>query len=167
MTKALLLFAFLSLSLFAEESMQSFPFFGPTGTYSKLDFDKTKHSKNAEQGFGGLRYGKQTLDWRTMFTLSGNDKIQDFSMEIDKILLDDIFGYPQVRPYLGANIGFIHDKDKHLDTNNGYYFGGAFGFLVYITDNIDMDISYHYDAIKDIDAFDTMRGGSFALHYFY
>jgi opacity protein-like surface antigen len=100
--------------------------------------------------------------------------------------MDSMFGTAKVRPYVGATLGYIrYDEDVIVDYNDnrilddeandrnttisnkdGYY-GLDFGMLFYVTDNIDMDVSYHYYFMDRLEPLDTMRGATFALHYFY
>jgi len=169
MPKVIIIFALLLSALFAEEELETFPFLGITASYHQIDFDSSAKLDDNKETLLGFRYGKQTLDWRTMFTLLGDNNIQNFSveLEIDKILLDDMFGYPEVRPYLGATIGYTHNESNDLQDSDGVYYGGAFGFLIYITDNIDADISYHYNKLEDIEPLSATKGVSIGIHYFY
>jgi opacity protein-like surface antigen len=167
MSKLVVIFTLFFTTLFSNQEPESFPFFGLSGSHNQISFSKASALPREKEIFPGLRYGEQTLDWRTMFTLSGKKEMYEASLEIDKILLDDIFGYPEVRPYLGASVGYLHYDNINMDKKNGYYFGGAFGFLIYVTDNIDLDISYHYNEVKDIDFLETLKGPSVGIHYFY
>jgi hypothetical protein len=167
MLKFTFLFTFLFTILFAQQESEQFPFIGATLTTHSIDFSTTDHTSSQNETVLGLRYGKQTLDWRTLFTLSGNDNFTTFSMEIDKILLDELFGTPKVRPYLGATLGYLDYDDDAISDNSGYYYGGNFGFLLYATDRVDVDLSYHYYDVSGLDALDTMQGASLSLHYFF
>jgi hypothetical protein len=88
-------------------------------------------------------------------------------MQIDNILLDEIMGNPEYRPYLGFSAGAIEYKDDALTETKGYFYGVHAGLLVYVTDTIDADISYNHYNIIDIKSVDKMSGASFSLHYFY
>jgi len=167
MSKLIVLFTFFMTALFSNQVPESFSFFGLTATQSNIDFKNISNIQSEKEILLGLRYGQQTVDWRTMFTFSGKKKIQEFTLEIDKILLNDMFGYPEVRPYLGATLGYLHYEEDALVEENGYYYGGTFGFLIYVTDTIDLDISYHYKKVKDMEPLDTMKGPSIGIHYFY
>ena len=170
MSKLLVLFVLLITTLFSNQEPESFSFVGISGSQNQVSFTKDSTLSNEKVILPGLRYGQQTVDWRTMFTLSGESGEKDmieFSLEIDKFLVDDIFGYPEVRPYFGLTLGYLHYKDSAIEKENGYYYGGAFGFLIYLTDNIDLDISYHYKKVSDIDFLETLKGPSIGAHYFY
>ncbi len=167
MLRFTLLFTLLFTTLFAQQKNEQFPFIGATLTTHSIDLKSIEQTSSQNETVLGLRYGKQTMDWRTVFTLSGNNDLQTFSMEIDKILLDELFGTPKIRPYLGATIGYLHyDQNDSLDSD-GFYYGGNFGFLIYTTATIDVDLSYHYHKVSVLDTLDTMQGASLSLHYFF
>ena len=191
--------------------------------------DAEGHSKSlpnidADSSFS-LRYGQQTTDYRTIFAITGNSTFQTASIEVDKILMDDMFGFPEVRPYIGGVIGYMHykgdikpekeddDADDNktvptttttittvnpdtnetttrtvttpikvvvnpedtkididapfLESNNGFFYGANFGFLIYGTDNLDLDVSYHYYKVEGIEPIDVMQGFTFGINYFY
>lgn len=163
MFKHLMLFSLLFTSLFAQQ--ESFPFIGVSIATQTVDIKPASASSQRETSFA-LRYGQQTLDWRTTFAIAGNSNFQTFSLEIDKILLDDMFGMPELRPYLGATIGYMNYSDNGFVEGDGLYYGGNFGFLIYVADNIDADLSFHYYGVN-IDPIDTMQGGTLGFNYFY
>jgi len=166
-SKIITLFILSVTTLFAQQDLEEFHFMGLTLSTDSFNFDSTVDiSSQDETGFG-LRYGRQTLDWRTVFTLSGNNDFQTFAVEVDKILLDELFGTPEIRPYLGATVGYLHYDDSYVLDSDGYYYGGNFGFLLYATDTIDVDLSYHYYGVSKLDPIDTMQGGSLSIHFFY
>jgi len=167
MSKLVVLFTLFVTTLFSNQEPESFPFFALTASQYQIDFNTISNIATEKEVLVGLRYGQQTVDWRTMFTFSGQKKIQEFTLEIDKILMDDMFGYPEVRPYLGATLGYLHYENDTLEEENGFYYGAAFGFLIYLTDNIDLDISYHYKKISDMEPLKSIKGPSFGIHYFY
>jgi len=93
MLKIILLFTLLFSSLFSNQT-EEFGFLGLNISGKTIDLN----SNNEQTTSIGLRYGKQTLDWRMMFTYDYSKEYQSFSVEIDKILLDELFGTPKVRP---------------------------------------------------------------------
>jgi hypothetical protein len=149
--------------LSAQES-ESFAFLGLGISAQSVDIQDNDQKETSLF----LRYGKQTLDWRTLFTydFKGSD-YQQFSVEVDKILLDKLFGTPKVRPYLGLSVGILKYKDDTLADTDGYYYGGNTGFIFYLTDSIDLDLNYHYNIIQEIETVDSVNGISLSLHYFY
>ena len=100
--------------------------------------------------------------------------------------MDSMFGMPEIRPYVGGTLGYIHydkdviteynknkiaedkanDRNTSISTSDGYY-GLDFGLLFYVTDDIDLDVGYHYYFMDRLRPLDTMNGTSFSLHYFY
>lgn len=167
MSKLVVLLTLFITTLFSNQAPESFSFLGLTGSQYRTGFNKASTLLSQKENFPGLRYGQQTIDWRTMFTLSGQKELYDASLEIDKILLDDLFGAPEVRPYVGFTFGYIHYENLTIGKEDGYYYGAALGFVIYLSDDIDLDISYHYKKVKDIDFLNTLKGPSIGLHYFY
>jgi len=180
MRSGLLSLLLLTGILSAQESEQ-FPFVGlsvSTQTLGYADRNMTHGSDETTTGFS-LRYGKQTQEWRTVFGIDYHaDAYSGLYVEVDKVLLDAMFGTPKLRPYLGMTVGYMHmdnlddvalmpgETEGDLETN-GFYFGGNFGFLIYATDTIDVDISYHYYKTQNLDYLDDIHGAQFAVHYFF
>jgi len=164
MSKIIILFL-LSISLLTANEIEEFPFLGITVSTQSVDLKDINDQKNTTIG---IRYGKQTVDWRTMFTYEYKSGLyKSFSMEIDNILLDELFGMPEYRPYIGASIGTLKYEDDSLTDNSGYFYGAHVGLLMYVTDNIDADLSYHFYQVEDIEGVDNIQGGTLSLHYFY
>jgi len=147
--------------------VEQFPFIGVTVATHTIDLKASSNISGQKETSFGLRYGKQTIDWRTMFTLSMNGNYNTFEIEVDKILLDSMFGMPELRPYLGVTVGYIkYDAITNID-DEGYFYGGNAGFIIYATDTIDADISYHYYKVDKMDPIDTIQGGTLGIHFFY
>lgn len=197
------------------------------GIYQDADGNSKSLPNIDEDASFSLRYGQQTTDYRTIFAISGNSSFQTASIEVDKILMDDMFGFPEIRPYIGGVIGYIHykgdikTKDEDIDdnattpttstttttsifnpdtnettteevtvttpvvvtettedteidldapfleSNDGFFYGANFGFLIYGMDNLDLDVSYHYYKVEGIEPIDVMQGFTFGINYFY
>lgn len=164
---SVLLFLTLHTPVFANDA-EEFPFIGLTLSYDTLVFDDLNNTlPSDDQTSFGLHLGKQTQEWRTVFSFCGNSDFQTVALEVDKILIDQLFGRAEFRPYLGATVGYLHYEDISLEGDNGYYYGGNFGFLLYATDQIDVDLSYHYYQVSQLDPLEVMRGVSLSIHYFY
>ena len=163
MSKIILILIFTLSSLFSQEA-EKFPFIGLGISAQTIDINTQNNKENTIS----LRYGKQTLDWRTYFTYEfKNTNYQSLSVEIDKILLDELFGTPKLRPYIGLSGGILKYKDDSLEDTDGFYYGGNSGFIIYLTDTIDLDLSYHYNVVQEIKTLDSIQGATFSLHYFY
>ena len=146
---------------------QKFPFIGVSVTTEEIDIKPS--DKKRETGIS-LRYGQQTQEWRTTFSLEHHGSAYNsFAVEIDKILLDEMFGTPKLRPYLGGALGYMKFDDKNdvYDESNGFYYGGRFGFIIYAGDDADIDIGYHYYKVENLDFVDDMHGASAGIHYFF
>ena len=161
-------------SLFGQSS-KDFSFMGLSISTQTIDINSIGSTQ--ETGFG-LRYGQQSLDWRTIFALDyAHNSYYGASLEIDKILLDEMFGTPKFRPYLGGVLGYMSYDDDNLnipaeeselfEESNGFYFGGNFGFIIYADDNVDVDIAYHYYKVENLDFLDDLHGASLSVHYFF
>ena len=193
MSRFFILFMFLFTSLFAEQ--ETFPFIGVTVATHTVDLkpiatQKPNHPKNPnsqQETTFGIQYGVQTQDFRTTFSAKGNSDFQSMDVEVDYIFMDSMFGTAKMRPYIGGTLGYIrydenltaqyndnrilddelNDRNVTTPRNRDGYYGLDLGMLFYITDNIDLDVSYHYYFMDRLEPLDTMRGGTFALHYFY
>ncbi len=162
-SKIIFIFIF-TLSLLFSQEVEKFPFAGLAVSAQTIDIN----TQNKKETTISLHYGEQTLDWRTVFAYEfKNSDYQSLSVEIDKILLDELFGTPKVRPYLGLSLGVLKYKDDSLEDTDGYYYGGNAGFIIYATDNIDIDLNYHYQVVQEIGTLDSINGATLSLHYFY
>ena len=162
MSKLTLIVLLLSSLLFAKDE-PSYPFIGINVTTQSINlFDDDIRETGV-----GIRYGKQTMDWRTVFSYEYSEGYQSLGIEIDKILLDDLFDTAKARPYIGISAGALILEDDDLVESNGYYFGANLGLILYASDRLDIDIAYHYHWIENIDEADAMHGATLALHYFF
>ena len=192
MTRFFTLFIFLFSTLFAEQ--ETFPFIGVTVSTQTVSIkpiateppNRLNVPSSKRETTFGIQYGVQTQDFRTTFTAEGNSNFTAFDVEVDYILFDEMFGTPKIRPYVGATLGYLmydeelitqynenriaedqaNDRNTTIRPNDGYY-GLDFGFLFYVTDDIDLDVSYHYYFVDRLEPLDTMTGATFSLHYFY
>ena len=193
MSRVLLFLFIFFTALFAEE-IEQFPFLGVTVSTHTIDIQSKENLSNDEV-IAGIRYGQQTLKWRTMFTYEFEQNgYTSFIIEIDRILMDDLYGIAKIRPYAGLSLGFIDYVNDNLafdtnstnnNTNNtdnqnpendqesndidtsGYFYGLNLGLIVYVTDNIDLDVGYHYYDVQDFEGLNNIQGLTFSLHYFY
>ena len=194
MSRVLVLCIILFSSLFSEE-VEQFPFIGVTVSTHTIDIH-SRDSFSNDEVIAGIRYGQQTLRWRTMFTYEFEQNgYKSFNIEIDRILKDDLFGLTKIRPYAGLSLGFIdyvndnlafdtnttvsedakktdqkdaEDKDDSYDIDtSGYFYGINLGLIVYVADNIDLDVGYHYYDVQDFEGLNNIQGLTFSLHYFY
>lgn len=174
MSKAFFLSLLFTALLFGQND-KDYPFMGLSVSTQNINTDPGDASW---EGGVSLTYGKQSLDWRTIFALDyTQNSYFGAHVEIDKILLDDMFGTAKLRPYLGAVLGYMSYDDKNLniapedselyEETNGFYFGANFGFIIYASDNVDIDLSYHYYSVQNLDFLDDLHGGTLAMHYFF
>lgn len=117
----------------------------------------------------GIRYGQQTQDWRTTFTLENREHgRQSLIVQMDKVLLHSI-GTPKLRTYAGFAIGAISQKRADKDSKDiGYIYGATVGIMYYITDTIDLDVSYRYlKTDNSVDSVDDFNSATLGIHYFF
>jgi len=194
MSRFFILCTFLFTSLFADQ--EAFPFVGVSTSKHIVDLksiateapNRENNPSSQDETTFGLQYGVQTQNFRTTITAEGTSDFQSIDAQVDYIFMDSLFGTAKIRPYAGGTLGYIrYDEDlitKYNDNSildneendrnatntirnkNGYY-GLNLGFLFYVTENIDFDISYHYYIMDRLKPLNSMRGGTFALHYFY
>lgn len=192
MSRFFILFLFLFTSLFGEQ--ETFPFIGVTVATHTVDLrpiatqkpNRPKNPSSETERTFGVQYGVQTQDFRTTVSVEGNNDFQSIDVEVDYIFMDSMFGTAKVRPYVGATLGYVrynqkliaqyndnrvlddelNDRNTTISNTNGFY-GLDLGLLFYITDQIDLDVSYHYYYMDRLEPLDSMSGGTFAFHYFY
>jgi len=166
MKRVTLLFLLASSLLFSEK-MEEYPFLGLTVSTQSTSIANSSELEEQTETAIGLQYGKQTINWRTIFAFEYvPDIYRSFAIEIDKILTDDLFGYPEIRPYIGGTAGLVTYLGGD-DTVSTYFYGGNAGLIVYATDNIDADISFQYKKVQDFEELNAIYGASLGLHYFY
>ncbi|KIM08457.1 MAG: hypothetical protein KU28_03395 [Sulfurovum sp. PC08-66] len=138
-----------------------YPFFGIVGLSSAI---------NGENGgVVGIRYGQQSQDWRTSFTVeTPYQEYQFISVAIDRTLLYSLTT-SKLRIYGGlVGAAILFDKnDGSGDKSVGYGYGLGAGLMYYLTDNIDLDLGYRYMLVNDVDNLDEISSFGFALHYFF
>ncbi len=159
--KLLLLTLVTAAALQAEEQ---FPFIGASVSYHQAELENGKKNNYTT---GAFHVGKQTLRWRTTFGLEYGQDLGIVTLNVDYIPFDTMFGTPKIRPYLGANINYIHYDNDAVEDSNGYSYGGQAGFIIYASNRIDIDIGYHYNLVQKIEGLDTLQGATLSLHYFY
>ncbi len=162
MSKLTLVVLLLSSLLFAKDET-AYPFIGLNVTTQSM----TLFNEDTRETGIGIRYGKQTLDWRTVFSYEYSKGYQSLGIEVDMILLDALFDTAKARPYIGASAGALKLEDDYLVESTGYYFGANLGLILYASDRVDIDIAYHYHWIENIEEADVMHGATLALHYFF
>ena len=151
---------------------------GVEGAY--LSLSQTPGSEDiyfapVDKGVYGIRVGLQTNVWRTMFTYEGNfDSYQAFLIEADRTIVAGLIG-GKGRIYLGASGGWIeYYGEKNLDNgftvdfkDYGYAYGGNIGFMLYLTDRVDLSLEYRYLFTSSSCTLNDIQGPGIALHYFF
>jgi len=167
MSRVIVLFLLAFSTLFSQD-VEEFPFIGVTVSFDSADILNTSNDVNTLNATNiGIRYGQQTVDWRSMITYSRSGDQKSFTAEVDKILLDELFGTSILRPYLGLALGIVKFDDQDLVDDTNYFYGLNAGLIIYATDNVDADISYHYYETFDDTEIANLQGATLSVHYFY
>ena len=159
------------------EDAEQYAFVGIEGAY--LSLSQTPESENiyftnVNKGVFGLRFGLQTNVWRTMFTYEDNfDSYRGFMIEADRTIIAGMMG-GKGRIYLGASAGWIDYYGERLMLDQivdfedyGYALGGNLGFMLYLTDRVDLSIEYRYLFTSSSYTLEDIQGPGIALHYFF
>ena len=148
-----------------ENNIEEFSFFG---LFHSSQNATSANTADDSQSSIGVRYGQQTLDWRTMLSYSKNgEDLKLISAEIDKILMDNLLDFTRLRPYVGLSIGSISYTNTKNSKDSGYFYGINAGVIIYATDNIDADISYYYLKSQGMESLDSIDGANMSMHYFF
>jgi len=162
--KPMLIMLLLILPLASLHAEEEFAFIGANISYHEVSPNRLNDTTHTT---GAFHVGKQTMHWRTTFSLEYGNDYGTAGLNVDYILLDEMFGTPKLRPYLGVNINYLHYEHKDIDDSNGYSYGGQAGFILYANDRMDIDIGYHYDLVGNIVDVDHIQGATLSIHYFY
>ena len=159
------------------EDAEQYAFVGIEGAY--LSLSQTQESEDiyfapVSKGVFGLRIGLQTNVWRTMFTYEDNfDSYRGFMIEADRTIIAGLIG-GKGRIYLGASAGWIEYYGERLMFDQivdfedyGYAVGGNIGFMLYLTDRIDLSLEYRYLFTSSSYTLKDIQGPGIALHYFF
>ena len=134
--------------------------------------DTGKHGTNYDGGSAsfGLRLGAQTGAWRSMFLFdfsTSDDEDQTYErllMQMDYFIQTEELERYSIRPYIGANLGYLnYDSSKGIG-DNGFTMGGQAGALFSLTPNWSLDLAYRYN-IAIPDELDSIGSLSVGLDY--
>ena len=116
----------------------------------------------------GIRLGSQTTEWRTTFALNyydeGIQNVEKIVLSIDYYLLSQQ-NQSYFKPYLGVNLGYGNYESPGVD-ESGFLYGGQAGFVVEVTEQIDVDLSYKY-SLSAADKFDHTGSIMLGVNYFF
>ncbi len=146
----------------------------------------------------GVRLGAEKEDWRTtlLYTYynategSVEETMHKGSMLLDYFLMSTGSAQYNVKPYIGAHVGYMsYEASGPIgDTgfngiyadDSGVFYGGQAGIAVTISEVVELDLSYKYSltTLDDISEFistntkavtsiDNMGSIVFAINYFY
>ena len=156
------LFSILFLTNIAQADEKLYSFIGVQTSATNYDGKNTPTL--------GLRYGKQSQNFRTSFSYNygkhSKDSYHTLLLEMDSGIFSETFSSSLFRPYLGGAVGMIeHINSK--DNDRGYLFGINTGLTYLFNENIDFDLNYRFLRSAKLKDLDTINELTFAMHYFY
>ena len=118
----------------------------------------------------GLKLGAQNEEWRTTLALNyydNEDEDQNYekaNLMIDYFLVNSETSGMNIKPYIGASIGYMGYEATFIDQSDWVY-GGQAG-IVLNSAMIDFDLSYRYSLFNGTEA-DTMGTIMFGANYLF
>jgi opacity protein-like surface antigen len=70
-----------------------------------------------------------------------------------------------IRPFIGANVGFANYESTLVDATD-FIYGGQAGVVVAVGESVDLDLSYRYSLSASNDV-NSMGSIVFGLNYLY
>lgn len=119
----------------------------------------------------GVRIGAQNESWRTMLIFDyfdSEDDDQNYEkalFELDYTLFTSKTDDISFRPYLGLNVGYMNYESTNID-EDGFLYGGQAGFIVGLTESVDLDVMYRY-SFTDAANTDHIESWVVGFNYFY
>ena len=127
-----------------------------------------KYNDNSAPSIG-LKYGIQRGMWRTSINLehskSSNNKLNALIFQVDRGIFKQATKNSNFKPHVGFSVGMLQHKSE--TTNKGSAIGLNTGATYLLNNNIDLDLSYRYLAISQIDDLNSVHNLTLSLHYFY
>ena len=117
----------------------------------------------------GLRYGKQSQNFRTLFSYNygkhSKDSYHTLLIEMDRGIFKEAFSESLFKPYIGGALGIIQHSNRKDD--RGYLYGVNTGLTYLYNEDVDFDINYRFLKSTKLKDLDTINELTFAMHYFY
>ena len=117
----------------------------------------------------GLKYGVQNAMWRSSLSLeyakNGSDRLTSFIFQADRGILKERVRKSNFKPHIGFSLGSIQHKNSKKEQGFGY--GVNTGITYLLNQKIDLDLTYRYMKVNQIDALDSLNSLNLSLHYFY
>lgn len=163
------------------EDSEQYGFVGIGGGYLSLTREYASEyiynvddDPDQSKGVIDFRVGVQNTVWRTMFTYESNfDSYQALLIEADRTIIAGLLE-GRGRIYLGASGGWIEYYGERLMLGEtvdfedyGYAYGGNLGFMLYLSDQVDLSLEYRYLFTSSSCTLKDIQGATLALHYFF
>jgi hypothetical protein len=139
-----------------------YTFIGVQGGYSKYD------KKDAPTI--GITYGKQNAMWRTSihynYASISDNTYHSAIIQVDRGVLTELFKEYPFKPYFGISLGAMQYRNGG-ESDNGYLFGGNFGFNYVLNHMLDIDLGYRYMVTSKLDHLKDRGDILLSLHYYF
>ncbi len=118
----------------------------------------------------GIKLGAQNQEWRTSFVIDyydNEDEDQNYEkamIMIDYFLINAYENETNLRPYIGANLGYMGYESTFIDESD-FVYGGQAGIVMNVS-SVDVDLSYRYSLFNGETA-DTMGSIMVGVNYLY
>jgi len=174
MVKRALLFVAILSSFSFSRNLSLEQFAGVELGYGAMESKNAMNSSESNRGFDfGLKVGVQNYDWRTAFSTNyfKEDKHESLNtlLSVDKFLFAGIYETEDtiMKPYIGANLGWLKYKDSDLDIKDSdITYGFQLGFVWGLSSKLDFDFGYRHSftAIEEVSRVDIF---SLSLNYIF
>jgi opacity protein-like surface antigen len=173
MKKSLALAVLLASGAYAQNFTTSQTFIGFDIGYAQVkgyvnENDTISYKDDSDMKYG-LRLGAQNDKWKTtlMFNYYDNSdtsqNVEEYVVAIDYFLADKS---SQIRPYIGANIGYANYESDLIEDEGGVIYGGQLGVVVDVAEHFNVDLSYRY-SITGYDELDHIGGVMLGVNYLF
>jgi len=137
-------------------------------TFIGLETSFVKY-KNVSSPSVGLKYGVQNKMWRSSLSLEyakdGQDSLTSFIFQADRGILKNNVKDSNFKPHIGFSVASIQHKNSK--TERGFGYGVNTGVTYLLNQKVDLDLTYRYMKVNQIDALDSINNLNLSLHYFY
>jgi len=140
--------------------------------YGFVDGDRLGEEKHKSEALEyGFRLGAQNEEWRTMFVFDyyESDDVDDQTVQKSFLTLDyfitDIDVDTQIRPFIGANVGYARYESTLVD-ETGFIYGAQVGVIVSAGESMSLDLMYRY-SLGQVDALNSVSSVTLGINYLY
>ena len=137
-------------------------------TFIGVNTSLIKHNSVSSSSIG-LKYGVQNKMWRSSLNLEyakdGQDTLTSFIFQADKGIFKNSVKHLNLKPHVGFSLASI--QHKNTKTERGFGYGINTGVTYLLNQKTDLDLTYRYMKVNQIDALNSINSLNLSLHYFY